>query len=73
MRPKGVVDGEQVDIPALAYNRYYWSRDAVGYVSGLNGLPSKRVARVCRQIRRFVTVRRYGKVPRDRRDRHHAD
>jgi len=28
VRPKGVVDGQQVNIPALAWNRYYqWSND----------------------------------------------
>ena len=30
MRPKGVVDGQQVDIPVLSGNRYQMRRDAGG-------------------------------------------
>ena len=35
MRPKGVVDGHQVDIPELRFARYERRRDAGGYVSQL--------------------------------------
>ncbi len=45
MRPKGVADGHQVDIPELVNNRYHQSRDAESYIAGLIGLPSKRVDR----------------------------
>ena len=31
MRPKGVVDGQQVDIPVLTINRYQMRKDAGGY------------------------------------------
>ena len=54
MRPKGVADGYQVDIPELAYNRYYQSRDAGGYAAGIIGFPSKLVASECRQTRIHV-------------------
>jgi len=54
VRQKCVADGEQVDIPAPAYNRYYQSRNAGGYIAGIIGFPSKLVASFCRQIRRDV-------------------
>ena len=53
-RPKGVVDGQQVDIPVLASNRLKGGGTQEDrHASDWKSL-FKRVGRICRKIRKFV-------------------
>ena len=54
MRPKGVVDGHQVDIPELTNNRLKGGGTQEDrHASDWKSL-FKRVGRICRKIRKFV-------------------
>jgi hypothetical protein len=63
VRPKGVVDGKLVNIPAL-FSNTMWGRRRLCTQGEWNTL-FKRVARYVREIRRIVDVRRDEEVRMD--------